>query len=87
MITLAKTCTAFGEITILKSSVKGSHIYCQREQLPNGLSELPENALWRQAPDGVHSADRRSPMVTQVKLSDGSIGQARQKADRMKIPG
>lgn len=29
MITLAKKCTAFGEITILRSRLKGSHIYCQ----------------------------------------------------------
>jgi 2-polyprenyl-3-methyl-5-hydroxy-6-metoxy-1,4-benzoquinol methylase len=31
MITLTKTCTAFGEIEILHSRVKGSHIYCQED--------------------------------------------------------
>ena len=31
MITLAKTCTAFGEIAILQSRLKGSRIYCQED--------------------------------------------------------
>jgi spermidine synthase len=31
MITLARTCTAFGKIAILRSRVKSSHIYCQED--------------------------------------------------------
>jgi spermidine synthase len=46
MITLAKKNTAFGEITILKSRVKGSHIYCQgdwfqSEADSSGVSLVP----------------------------------------------
>ena len=42
MITLAKKSTAFGEITILESRVRGSHIYCQGDWLQ---SEADRNGV------------------------------------------
>lgn len=83
MITLAKKSTAFGEITILESRVKGSHIYCQEDWLQ---SEADRNGVSLAA--YVHAifgllAQTPARDVLMIGCGGGTLGTMLSKAGRI----
>jgi len=83
MTTLTKKSTAFGEITILESRIKGSHIYCQEDWLQ---SEADRNGVSLLA--YVHAifgllAQTSARDVLMVGCGGGTLGTMLSKAGRL----